>query len=90
MAERSGGIGETPDASKRDPEPSAGGREEARDGLSMSPELMLDLARKAAELLVERIEALPKENAWEGDFQQILADKLMEDPPEHGQPAAEV
>ena len=90
MAERPGGIGETPDASKSDPEPSAGRHEDARDGLSMAPELMLDLARKAAELVVARIEGLPKENAWEGDFQQILADRLMEDPPERGRPAAEV
>ncbi len=90
MAERPGGIGETPDASKSDPEPSAGRHEDARDGLSMAPELMLDLARKAAEILVERIEGLPKESAWEGDFQQILADRLMEDPPEHGRPAEEV
>ncbi len=91
MAERSEGIGETPDASKRsDPEPNAGRHEDARDGLRMAPELMLDLARKAAEILVERIEGLPKEYAWDGDFQQILADRLMEDPPEHGRPATEV
>ena len=69
----------------------SGRREEnAHDGLRMSPELMLDLARKAAEILVKRIEGLPKESAWEGDFQQVLADQLMEDPPEHGQPAEEV
>ncbi len=29
------------------------------DGLTMAPELMLDLARRTAELLVERIEGLP-------------------------------
>ncbi|MDE0405388.1 MAG: aminotransferase class I/II-fold pyridoxal phosphate-dependent enzyme [Nitrospira sp.] len=62
----------------------------AYDDLRMAPELMLDLARRAAEILVERIEALPRESAWEGDFQQILADRLMEDPPEQGRPAAEV
>ena len=83
MAEHSGEKGETPDALKRsDLEPSARSHEEARDGLSMAPELMLDLARKAAELMVERIEGLPQKNAWEGDFQQIHADQLMEDPPE--------
>ena len=91
MAEHSGEKGETPDALKRsDLEPSARSHEEARDGLSMAPELMLDLARKAAELMVERIEGLPQKNAWEGDFQQILADQLMEDPPEAGRSAAEV
>ena len=62
----------------------------AYDDLRMAPELMLDLARKAAEILVERIETLPRESAWEGDFQQILADRLMEEPPEQGRPAAEV
>ena len=88
ITEHSGG---TPNVSKQsDPEPSAGRRDEAHDGLRMSPELMLDLARKAAEILVERIESLPQESAWEGDFQQILSDRLMEDPPEHGRPATEV
>ena len=51
---------------------------------------MRELGHRATELLVERIEGLPKEHAWEGDFQQILADQLMEDPPEHGQPAEKV
>lgn len=88
MAEDAEGIGEqTPSASPRN---ESGKGSESHDGLRMAPELMLDLARRAAELLVERIEGLPKESAWEGDFQQILADKLMEDPPEHGRPAEEV
>ncbi len=63
---------------------------EARGDLQMAPELMLDLARRAAELVVERIESLPGENAWEGDFRQGLAAQLLEDPPEDGRPAAEV
>ena len=50
----------------------------------MAPELMLDLARKAAELLVERIESLPGENAWDGEFKHGLVDQLMEAPPEAG------
>ena len=37
----------------------AGKRDEVGDDLRMAPELMLDLARRAAELLVERIEGLP-------------------------------
>ena len=36
--------------------------------LQMSPELMRDLARQTAEILVERIERLPGGDAWEGDF----------------------
>ena len=51
---------------------------------------MLDLARKAAEILVERIERLPGEDAWEGDFRQGLEAQLLENPPEDGRPAAEV
>ena len=31
----------------------------------MAPEQMLDLARRAAELLVERIAELPGDNAWD-------------------------
>ena len=47
-------------------------RGEARDGLQMPPEVMLDLARTTAELVVERIASLPRENAWEGDFRREL------------------
>ena len=56
----------------------------------MAPDLMLDLARQAAELLVNRIRSLPGEGAWDGDFQRELEDRLLEDPPEEGRPAAEV
>ena len=34
---------------------------------------MLDLARKAAELLVERIHKLPGEGAWDGEFRDAIA-----------------
>ena len=60
------------------------------DGLRMSREAMLELARRAAELLVERLERLPEEQAWDGEFRQDLVDQLMEDPPESGQPARQV
>lgn len=60
------------------------------DGLSMPPEEMLELAEKTARLIVERIESLPRESAWEGDFRQELEAQLGEDPPESGRPAAEV
>ncbi len=66
--------------------PEGGGRGD----LGMAPELMLDLARQAAELLVSRIEGLPEEGAWDGDFQKELEDRLLEDPPEEGRPASEV
>ena len=58
--------------------------------LGMSREQMLDLGQKALELVVERIESLPGENAWEGEFRQVLEDQLLEDPPEDGRAAAEV
>ena len=60
------------------------------DGLQMPPEAMLELAQRTAELIVERIESLPEESAWEGDFRQELEARLGEDPPENGRPAAEV
>ena len=69
------------------------GKQEAGEhsnGLQMAPEQMLDLARKAAELVVERIDGLPRENAWEGEFRRELENWLVEEPPETGRPAAEV
>ena len=58
--------------------------------LGMSREQMLDLGQKALKLVVGRIQSLPGENAWEGEFRQALEDQLLEDPPEDGRPAAEV
>ena len=58
--------------------------------LRMSRAHMLDLGQKALELVVERIESLPGENAWEGEFRQVLEDQMTEDPPEDGRPADEV
>ena len=42
--------------------------EPAPAGLRMAPEHLLDLARQAAELLVDRFEGLPETAVWEGDF----------------------
>ena len=58
--------------------------------LRMSPDAMLNLARSAAELAVARIESLPRENAWDGEFQEGLERTLLEHPPEEGRPAEEV
>ena len=78
----------------REDEGNRGVENEAGSGecadLQMSPEAMLDLARKAAELLVARTENLPEEGAWEGEFRRELADRLMKAPPEEGRPAVEV
>ena len=58
--------------------------------LLMTPDEMLDLARMAAELLVERSEQLSEGDAWDGEFREGLASALMEEPPEAGLPAREV
>ncbi len=85
------GIVEAPQPSHQSVERSTrDARGETPDGLRMSREAMLDLARRAAELIVERIESLPEEGAWEGEFRQELVDQLLEDPPESGLPALQV
>ena len=71
-------------------EPKARSDAHVAGDLRMSHEQMLDLGQKALELVVERIESLPGENAWEGEFRQVLEDQLLEDAPEDGRPAAEV
>ena len=58
--------------------------------LQMAPETMRELAHHVTEILVERIERLPGERVWEGDFKDVLAYQLAEDPPETGRPAREV
>ena len=63
---------------------------EIASDLQMSREQMLDLGQKALELVVERIESLPGENAWDGEFRQVLEEQLLEDPPEDGRPSSEV
>ena len=91
MTEHSKGTGKQSRVSKQSEEAHAtSARVEAGDGLQMPPERMLDLARTTAELVVERVAGLRRENAWEGDFRLELEDRLMEDPPEEGRPAEEV
>ena len=63
---------------------------EALGDLQMPPDEMLDLAHRVAEILVERIKKLPQDNAWEGEFRQVLDDQVSVEPPEEGQSAAEV
>ena len=64
--------------------------EEAYEGLSMEPETMMRLAQKTSKMLVDWQKQLAHTNAWEGDFQQILEDRFMADPPENGRLADEV
>ena len=58
--------------------------------LQMTPDEMLDLANRAAQLLVDRIENESQGDAWDGEFREGLESMLLEDPPETGQPASEV
>ena len=51
---------------------------------------MLALARKAAELAVARVESLPGESAWDGEFKEGLERLLLESPPEEGCSAEDV
>ena len=67
-----------------------GGDGGAGGDLSMSPEQMLELARQTAELVVRRIENLPGEGAWEGEFRRELEDRLLKPPPEEGRSASQV
>ena len=61
----------------REDEGNRGVENEAGSGefadLRMPPEMMLDLARRAAELLVARTENLPEEGAWDGEFRRAVA-----------------
>ena len=41
-------------------------------------------------LQVARIESLPQEDAWDGEFKEGLERLLLEDPPEEGNPAEKV
>ena len=69
----------------------AKGGDSGVDGdLSMSPEQMLELARQTAELVVRRIENLPGEGAWEGEFRRELEDRLLKPPPEESRSASQV
>ena len=51
---------------------------------------MLALAEKAAELAVARIDSLPGESAWDGEFKEGLERLLLEKPPEEGRPPEKV
>ena len=59
-------------------------------GLRMPPDLMRELAQHVTEILIERNRELRGDRAWDGEFLQELASRLMEDPPEAGRPPREV
>ena len=90
--DETGWTTKTPPATAPNAARSAGAESqpETRDGLRMSREEMTELARRTVEHLVERVDGLGDDQAWDGDFQRALEDKLLEAPPEDGHPAAEV
>lgn len=90
MNEHSGGAGLPPGRTDGRDSPSPPLAQDGRNSLQMAPEVMLDLARQAAEILVARITELRQQDAWDGDFRQALEESLLEDPPERGQPAGDV
>jgi len=70
--------------------PQAGTEASLTSELQMSHEEMLELGRQALDLVVKRIEDLPAEEAWDGEFRKVLEAHLAEDPPEGPNPASEV
>ena len=70
--------------------PQAGAEGSTTSELQMSHEQMLELGRQALDLVVNRIENLPAEEAWDGEFRKVLEAHLAEDPPEGPNPASEV
>ena len=61
-----------------------------RSELEMSPERMRELAHRATDLIVSRIEALPGEAAWLGGSRAELEPIMREPPPEQGRSPEEV
>ncbi|MDE0534504.1 MAG: aminotransferase class V-fold PLP-dependent enzyme [Albidovulum sp.] len=58
--------------------------------LTMTPESMRRLANFATDVLIERLGGLNDANAWDGEFRDVLKDRLGSHPPEDGRPAEEV
>jgi len=65
----------------------AGAAEDAPSELSMTPERMLELALRAAELTIERVRSLRDQEAWRGGSRRELERALGGAAPEAGTPA---
>lgn len=61
-----------------------------RSDLELPADQMLSLAQRAAELIVDRLERLPNEPAWQGGSRSELEELFREAAPEIGRPALEV
>lgn len=64
--------------------------ETPRSELLLPREEMLELARRAAELIVARLEGLASDPAWRGGTRAEMETLLREGAPEEGRPAADV
>ncbi len=58
--------------------------------LEMTPEDMLRLAGRAAEVLVDRLGGLRNDRPWDGEFRAVLENQLGSPPPEQSRPAMDV
>ena len=65
-------------------------RKDKSSGLQMTPQEMRQLASKATEALIERIDRLGDSNAWDGEFRKVLEVQFGGPPPEDGQHAERV
>lgn len=65
-------------------------KQNEQTGLEMTPEQMRELASKATEVLINRIESMGSSKAWDGEFREILERELGGPPPENGRVADEV
>ena len=63
---------------------------DGQGGLGMTPEAMRRLADRATEALIDRIDGLSGERAWDGEFREALERELAAPPPERGRSAEEV
>lgn len=78
------------DLTRNEEAPESGYGDEAQSEFEMAPDLMRNLAHRTVELLVERSQGLPEENAWDGDFRKSLESVVLEEPPEKGSAPDEV
>lgn len=63
---------------------------EKTSGLTMTPQQMRSLAKRATEVLIDHHTRLGSSRAWDGEFREILENELGGPPPERGRDAEEV
>ncbi len=61
-----------------------------RSDLQMTPQEMRQLAASVTDVLIERISALDRSNAWDGEFREVLEQEFGGPPPEDGRTADDV